>query len=258
MMNQDGILELVLLGQSGDETAVEQLMFHAYTPVNYLCRKLLRNAQAAQEQTREVLQILARKLDTLQDPVLFEKWICRITAARCMQVLPQLRWETEVEEPVQEELPITGQALDEVQTADAVQKMVDSLPDDPRVCILLYCCGGLNSKSISQIAGYSVAAVHAYLNRGHTMLQEQLEHYQNEGTEFSGITSLAGILRAAMYRQQEDENALPMIYGILGREIPVPPDPGKKLVRLLSSILAVLILGILATGGFLLMKILGS
>lgn len=255
-MNQETLMELVLLSQSGDPDALEQLMRQTYHPISYLCRKLLRNDQAAQEQTREILRILSEKIGTLQDPALFEKWICRITSARCMQVLPQLRWASEVDAPLQEELPIAGESLDEQQTMSAVEKMVDMLPDDPRTCILLLCCGGLNTKTISQIAGYTPDAVRENLNHGQAMLQEQLEHYLQQGTQFSGITSLADILHNAMYQvrtQEEDITAL--VYAVLGKEIPVPPDPEKRIIRILAIVLILLFLAVVGLCGFLFLKI---
>lgn len=258
-MNQETLLDLVLLSQSGDPDALEQLMLYSYHPVSYLCRKLLHNEEAAREQTREVLQILATKLHTLQNPELFEKWICRITAARCVQMLPQLRWASEVEAPRQEELPIAGESLDAQQTMSAVEEMVDMLPDDPRTCILLLCCGGLNPKAIAQTAGYTPDAVRNHLNQGQAQLQEQLDHYLQLGTQFSGITSLADILHTAMYQTRTPESdVIPLVYGILGKEVPVPPDPEKQAIRILSIVLAVLFLMVLALCGVLFLRIKAS
>lgn len=254
-MNQDNLSELVVLAQSGNTDALEQLMLRAHTPVSFLCRKLLLNARAAGEQTREVLKIVATKLNTLQDPEQFESWILRITCARCVQILPQLRWGVTADaDTAPESLPdIAGQELDAQQTIDAVARMVDTLPEDPRVCILLYCCGGLHSKSISQVASYSVDAVHTNLAKAQSLLQEQLESFMDQGTQFAGITSLAEILKNAMYHS--DEDPIPMVYGILGKEIPVPPDPEKQLIRILSVILAILLVAVLIVCGILVLRL---
>jgi len=257
-MNQEITAELVLQCQAGDVDAMEQLLFLAYTPVSYLCSKILQEENAALEQTREILQIIAGKLNTLKEPELFEKWMCRITAARCTQQLPQLRWGSDQTVPVRRKhLDIAGKDLDEAQTADAVQQMVDNLPEDPRLCILLYCCSGMNSGAIGQLAGYSVDAVHDNLAKGQALIQQQLEEYMEQGTTFSGITSLAALMHTAMYQPREDENALPMIYGILGKEMPVPPDPGKWVVRLLGTIAAILFIVFLGLCGIFATKLLG-
>ena len=257
-MNQEITADLVWKCQSGDMDAMEQLLFHAYTPVSYLCGKILQDESAAQEQTREILQIISGKLNTLSDPELFEKWICRITAARCVQKLPQLRWGSDqTMSAARNPLNIAGESLDEAQTADAVQQMVDVLPEDPRLCILLYCCANMSAKAIGQLAGYSTDTVHNNLIQGQQLIQEQLEDYLDQGTSFSGITSLEALLHAAMYQPREDENALPMIYDILGKELPVPPDPGKWVVRILGIITGLLTVVFLGLCGVLAMKLMG-
>lgn len=242
-MNQEELFELVLRAQSEDADAMEQLLLWTYTPVSWLCRKLLQDRQAAEEQTQSILNTIYRKLNTLQDPQQYDAWFCRITAARCAQILPQLRWGSTARtaEVQQEPADLAGKELTEAETVQAVAGMVDSLPDDERICILLYCCAGMNSRSIAQAAGYTPEGVKLNLAKGQEQLQRKLNEYQQLGTTFSGITTLQEILRTAMYQSAEGEDPIPMVYGILGKEIPVPPDPEKQLKRILGIIAAVLL-----------------
>lgn len=250
--------ELAVMSQSGDTDALEQLMFQSYTPVYYLSRKLLQNDNAAKTITREVMQILANKLNTLQEPELFEKWLLRITSARCMQALPQVhRSAAEADEDQSALMTFLGRELNEEESIRAIDQMVSNLPDDPRICILLYCCGGLHSKSIAQIAGYSQEDVRRHLANGQMLLQEQLEEAQRAGTQFSGITSLTDILYCAMYRNKDDQAAMPIVYGILGKPMPVSPDPLKWVIRFLGILLALLLIGNLIAGGILILKMTG-
>lgn len=253
-MNQEAIMELVVSSQAGDAQALEQLLLHAYTPVSYLCRKLIQDEQAAQEQTREILWIVGEKLSALENPEEFESWILRIAAARCMQELKQLRRAGAIAEPERPKLSISGKTLNEEETADAIEKMVDMLPEAIRICIYLCCCGGMNSRAVSQVTGYSVDAVRAYLNQGYAVLQKMLEKYEQRGTQFSGIGSVAEILRIAMYKTAEDNGALVMVYGILGKKIPVPPEPGRWIVRVLAILVAILLAADLVLGGMLVVK----
>ena len=90
-MNQEELYELVQQAQAGSADAREQLLLWTYTPVSWLCRKLLLDQQAAEEQAQGILKTIYYKLNTLQDPRQYDAWFCRITAARCAQILPQLR-----------------------------------------------------------------------------------------------------------------------------------------------------------------------
>lgn len=238
-MNNQERYELVLRAQAGNADAMEQLLLWTYTPLLWLCRKLLQDQKHAEEQTESILNTIYTKLDTLQDPEQYEAWFCRIAAARCTQILPQLRWGTTARsaDTAPEGPNIDGKALTEEETIQAVSAMVDKLPEDTRVCILLYCCAGIHSKTISSMAGYSVESVRNHLGQGQILLQEMLNAQEKTGTTFRGITTLQDILRAAMYQIPEGCDPIPMVYGILGKEI---PDPEKALRRVLKIVIAVL------------------
>lgn len=247
-MNQEALVELVTYAQAGDANAMEQLLFWAYTPVSFLCQKLLKDSYIAQEHTREILTAISHKLHTLQSPAMIEKWVVRITAARCIQVQRKNRWMEEAESP-EEELPIIGEELDEMQTVDAVQKMVDMLPGKARTCMTLHCCCEMNSSSIAQLTGYTVEDVRQNMGVAQSFILEQLQKYQDLGTQFYPITSLTDVLQSGM-RHEREEEAMAVVYGVLGKEMPKPVDPdrGKKiLLWILIVILALVIvlLGVL-------------
>lgn len=243
-MNQESLAELVIAAQAGDDDALEQLLLWAYTPVSFLCKKLLKDDEIAQTQISEILQIMAHKLHSLQMPNMFEKWTQRLTAARCMQIHQQNRWMEEEQEDL--ELSIAGEELDEMQTVDAVQKMVDMLPEKPRICMTLLCCCDMHSADIAKLTGYPVEEVKERMGEAQNFVLEQLQKYQEQGTQFYPITSLTDVLQSGM-RHEHPIEAMKTVYGILGKEIPVPPDPnrGKKnLLIVLIVVLVVLNLGL--------------
>lgn len=246
-MNPEILVELASAAQMGDINALEQLLLWAYTPVSFLCQKLLKDEQIVQEQTYEILRFAAQKLHTIQNPAMFEKWIIRITSARCIQIQERNGWDNsgEIEEAV---LPIAGEELDEMQTVDAVQKMVDMLPVKPRTCMTLLCCCEMHSSDIAQLTGYSVEEVKQSMASAQNFVLEQLAQYQEQGTQFYPITSLTDVLQSGMRYEREDE-AIAVVYGILGKKIPKPEDPNRKKKILLWVAIVVLILVNLALGG---------
>lgn len=256
-MTNEALSELVLRSQSGDKDALEQLLFWAHTPVSYLCRKILQNQERANALTEEVLRIVTKGCSTLHDPNQFEAWLCRITAAKCVQILPELRWDLTSHKDTPDTEDVAGKSLNQQETIQAIAALVDTLPEDPRVCILLYCCAKMHSNTIAQVAGYTQDTVRTNLHLGQTLLQEGLEKLQEQGTEFSGITSLQDILHTAMHSNEDPETALPLVYGILGKELPQPPDPTKWIVRILTAIFLVLLIICLGLGGILALKLLG-
>lgn len=249
-MNSEQFADLVWKSQTGDEEALEQVLLHAYTPVSYLTNKILQNEQTASQVAREVLEIISSKLNSLTDPSQFDKWICRITAARCIQAMPLFQAGSTESAPWQEDLP-DGETLTEEQSAQAIQSMVDSLPKNQRLCILLLCCGGLSVSAISQLTGFSHSTVTEYITKGQNTIQQHLWTLQDRNIQFTGLSSLTGILRIAMHHQDEESDPIPLVYGVLGKEVPVPPDPEKRIIRILTAVLICLLLAIAVTGSIL-------
>lgn len=251
-MNQDTLIQLVTAAQAGDQEALEQLLLHAYAPVSFLCRKLLREQTEAQEQTLEILQAISQNLGTLPGPELYEKWVLRLAATRCVQI-QQERTGEETEEaeekaPASEEpLPIAGKKLDEEQTVETVQQLMQRLPEKPRTCMILLCCCDMSSNAISQLTGYPVEEVKEHMAEAQSFVLEQLQKYQEQDTEFYPITSLTQILQSGMFTARE-EDAYPAVYRVLGKKLPDPNRGKKRLLLVLIVLLVIfnLVLGVLS------------
>ncbi len=257
-MHWEQVTQLVHSSQMGDEAAMEELLLRSYGPVFYLASKILQDGDCARQVTLEVLEIISGKLDSLSEPEQFQKWMCRITAARCMQAIPLFqkpgtppaaRWQEELTD---------GAFLDEQQTAHMIQDMADTLPQNQRLCILLLGCGGLTIPAIAQVTGFSEGTVTEHLQRAQDTIQHYLWELEARNIQFSGLSSLTGILRIAMFRHDRREEALPVVCGILGKAVPVPPDPEQRIIRLLSLLLGLLTAGVMAASCALIWKLAAS
>lgn len=207
--------------RAGDPEAMEQLLLQAHTPISHVAGKLLQNRSAADAITREVLALMTAQLDVLEDLQDCERWIRRVTAARCLPVMRKLRREgSELDAP--ESVQIPRQVLDEVQTALAVQQMADLLPEQPRLCLLLYCCGGMEVEDVARLTGTTEAAVLDNLARAQDNINKQLRKFHKMGIRFAKVTSLPELLQTAMYRSADPEAAAVMVDGILGKSVPAP------------------------------------
>jgi DNA-directed RNA polymerase specialized sigma24 family protein len=256
-MDHEFFSDLVWKSQLGDADALEQLLLAAYTPVTYLTGRLLENPQTARQVTREVLETISVKLNTLNDTDHFDKWMCKMTAARCVQAMPlhavsgdeacASDWDAQFSD---------GQILTEQESAQLIQQLVDILPERQRLCILLLCCGELGIHSIAQVTGFSCDTVKDSITKGQNAVQNCLWKLQERNIQLTGLTSLSGILRVAMYQKPEHQDPIPLVYDVLGKEIPVPPDPQKIIIRILTTLLLMLVAGILVCSGILAIKLL--
>lgn len=257
-MNQEQFTELVLQSQEGDSAAMEELLLEAHTPVAYLTNKILQNPKAAQLVTHEVLSSVFSNLSSLQDPDKFEQWLCRITAARCIQASPPLhRNFAELDDPVYWENDIAdGTALNEEASAAAIQDMVDNLPESQRLCLLLLSCGELGISAIAQLTGFSEGSIKQNIKQAQKAIQQHLWELDARGVQFTGISSLTGILHDAMYQNPDNQAARIMVYDILGKKLPVPLS--VWVVRLLVVVVVLLLLAVLGLAGLIFVRMAGS
>lgn len=241
-MNPKVFADLAAKAQTGDQKAMSALLRLAHTPVSFQCRKLLRDDQAAETMTRGILSAVPKTLGTLKDPAEFENWICRVTASRCMLALSEQPPE---EEAVPADLPeLSEKDLDEEQTVQLVQTLVDRLPSAPRICLLLYSCAGLKLKGISQLTGFPESAVLDHLNYAQKAINQQLRKYHRMGVHFTPIPALSSLVRSAMYGSQDTRAADAMVDSIL------PPKTAPARRR--SSVKKPLLIAIIVTAVLLL------
>ena len=250
-MNPEVFVQLAEKAQAGDRKAMVALLKVAHTPVFFQCRKLLRDDRAAEEMTRGILSAIPKTIGTLKNPADFEKWICRVTASRCMLALEQQPSEEVPETTVLPDPPAAE--MNEAQTAQLVQQLVDRLPRDPRVCLLLYSCAGLKLKGISQLTGFPESTVLEYLNQAQSSINQQLRGYRKRGIRFTPIPALSSLLRTAMYASRNTRAAAAMISTILPKKEPAPRKrpPVKKSQMIALIAVSVLLLVLLATIFFL-------
>lgn len=257
-MNQEQFTDLVLQSQEGDTAAMEELLLLSHTPVSYLTKKILQNTKNAQQVTFSVLQSVFSNLSSLQEPDKFEQWLCRITAARCIQASPLLHrnfaesdaspfWDDGLED---------GVTLNEKESAAAIQNMVDHLPESQRLCLLLLSCGELGISAIAQLTGFSEGSIKQNIKQGQNAIQQHLWELDMRGIQFTGISSLTDILHDAMYLDPEAENAKAMVYDILGKKLPV--SVSVWIVRLLTVVVILLLLAALGLAAVIAVKTFGS
>lgn len=249
-MNSKRFAELASQAQAGDKASLEQLLLLAYTPVSYQCRKLLQNNQAAEAMTKEVLKRIPSRLNTLNNPELFENWLSNLTAKHCMQ---ELRQPPAEKNAPPKKLHVPGEQLDERETAMVVDQIVDALPDDLRICITLYCCK-IPVNAITRLTGFAESAVTAHLSRAQALINGQLQKLSQRGIRFAAVASLPELLQIAMYTPKNPKAASAMVNSILGKRaaaVPVPKQQKKKTVPALKiavavvSVLLVLMLGLI-------------
>ncbi|MBN2002391.1 MAG: RNA polymerase sigma factor [Anaerolineae bacterium] len=146
---------------------------------------VLRHREEAEEATQETFLDLLRALPNydIHGPARFETWLYRVTVNRCKMHLrhktpPSTEWE-ELEESL-ERLPANHTERPETivakrESAVALWKAVDALPEDHRMAVLLRYQQELSYDEISQVLGVKVGTVKSRLYNAHCKLKQWLE-----------------------------------------------------------------------------------
>ena len=215
-MNKDSLREYIFAAQRGDRKALVELLTYSWGIVHYQCGKLLPSRQSAEKMTTVVLKTVAEKLDSLQEPERFYNWMGHLTAMRCMRVRATLLENGQADASEDKKsFSFPGMDLNKAETAQVAVMLADMLEDRQRLNLYLYSLSGLSAKAISQLTGYTEAAIQADLQDAQTAIQKQMHYYASQGVHFTQAESLPALLRTDMLLHQDPERAAQVVYEML-------------------------------------------
>ena len=229
-MNKDSLREYIFAAQRGDRQALVELLTYSWGIVHYQCGKLLPSRQSAEKMTTVVLKTVAEKLDSLQEPERFYNWMGHLTAMRCMRVRATLLENGQADAAEDKKsFSFPGMDLNKAETAQVAVMLADMLEDRQRLNLYLYSLSGLSAKAISQLTGYTEAAIQADLQDAQTAIQKQMQHYAAQGVHFTQAESLPALLRTDMLLHQDPERAAQVVYEMLpSLTLPAAKRPAAK------------------------------
>lgn len=229
-MNKDSLREYIFAAQRGDRKALVELLTYSWGIVHYQCGKLLPSRQSAEKMTTVVLKTVAEKLDSLQEPERFYNWMGHLTAIRCMRVRATLLENGQADAAEDKKsFSFPGMDLNKAETAQVAVMLADMLEDRQRLNLYLYSLSGLSAKAISQLTGYTEAAIQADLQDAQTAIQKQMHYYASQGVHFTQAESLPALLRTDMLLHQDPERAAQVVYEMLpSLTLPAAKRPAAK------------------------------
>lgn len=232
-MNKDSLREYIFAAQRGDRQALVELLTYSWGIVHYQCGKLLPSRQSAEKMTTVVLKTVAEKLDSLQEPERFYNWMGHLTAMRCMRVRATLLENGQADAAEDKKsFSFPGMDLNKAETAQVAVMLADMLEDRQRLNLYLYSLSGLSAKAISQLTGYTEAAIQADLQDAQTAIQKQMQYYASQGVHFTQAESLPALLRTDMLLHQDPERATQVVYEMLpSLTLPAAKRPAAKATK---------------------------
>ena len=193
MKNEDvALIERIL---AGDETAFESLMRKYRKQVHAQALRQINDFQIAEDIVQETFVQVYQRLETLEDPKLFPKWLYVIVDRRCIAWLRKNRLQTQpLEETDISEIETEAYsryvAAEHARTTaeaqrDLVKKLLAKLKESDREVITLHYFEEMTSSEIGTFLGVSENTVKSRIRRA----RQQLKKYEFMIQEALDITT---------------------------------------------------------------------
>lgn len=163
---------------SGDHQAFARLVEAYQTQVYNLAYRMLGNAQDAEDAAQETFLRAYSRLKSYDLERPFGSWLLAIAAHHCidrlrrrrfpslsLDDLPPWRW-------LPADIPDPEESVLRQDRADQIQRLLDQLPADYRLAIVLRYWHDLSYREIAQATGSTESAVKSRLHRARRMLME--------------------------------------------------------------------------------------
>jgi RNA polymerase sigma-70 factor (ECF subfamily) len=176
---------------AGDRTAFAKLVDHYQRPVYNFTYRMLGNRGDAEDATQEVFLRAYRALGTYDRKRPFSTWLLSIAAHYCidrlrrrrnrevsLDGLPTWRW-------VPAEAVDPQRAAERSDEGDRVRRLLDDLPEDYRLVVVLRYWHDLGYAEIASVIGESESAVKSRLHRARRRLGASLEESERAASRDS-------------------------------------------------------------------------
>jgi RNA polymerase sigma-70 factor (ECF subfamily) len=168
-----GLEDALARSAQGDQLAFAEIVSRHQAMVFSLACHFLRDRSVAEELAQEVFLNLHQNLSAIQSPAHLTFWLRKVTAHRCIdqtrrqKVRPQVSLEDVPE-------PSTPPDEDDLLLSEMLRRVVDTLPEKPRMVVILRYQEDLDPTEIAQVLGMPVNTVKSHLRRSLAMLREKL------------------------------------------------------------------------------------
>ncbi|MBO4289902.1 MAG: sigma-70 family RNA polymerase sigma factor, partial [Lachnospiraceae bacterium] len=186
---------------AGDQAALTDLYNRTYNAVYNTIRFMVKDEDAALDILQDSYIKAFDSLGQLQEASKFEAWVKRIAHNKAIDYLRQAKPVTfsslsdedsdeapQFEDDRPENLPEV--VIDRQETTRLINGILDSLPEEQRVCISLFYYDQLSVKEIAAELGITEATVKSRLLYGRKKVETQVRDLEKRGTKLYGLAPI--------------------------------------------------------------------
>jgi len=192
--------QLVSKAASGDQFAWSDLYNETFRGAYFVAKKVSGNEDDAVELVHDAFITAFEKLNQLEDKTKFQSWFNMIVANKCRDYLrknkPLLFSEIAADDgslPEWADDRDYGQpevTFDKDETVRLVAEIIDSLPEDQKLCTILYYWDEQSVAQIAEALEVSEGTVKSRLNYARKKVTDKVEELEKKGVKLYGIAPL--------------------------------------------------------------------
>lgn len=220
---------LIHKAQKGNQAAITELYNRTYSQGFSVALQMVKNEEDAMDVLQNAYISAFNNLHTIREPEKFKNWFNCIVANKCRDFLRKHKEvvfsEMEVEEDISFEETLESdliefspeQSVDYSETKKLLNEILQALPQEQKLCVLMYYYNELSVKEIAEALGCSENTVKSRLNYARKRIKEDVKALEKTGTKLYNIAPIPFIVW--ILRGGESEAEIKGVYFQLSRLI---------------------------------------
>lgn len=195
-MEAEKISILVEAAQKGDKNAFEELYFATNNLGYFLAYNITHDEEAAKDILQDSYINAFTNIKSLKSSESFQKWFNIIVVNGSKNYIVKnkpglfLEYDKHIDAEFEDEMMsddfIPEKALDNKEVQNMLKEIIDNLPDDQRLCILMYYYQQIDVKGISKQLGIAEGTVRSRLYYGRQYIKKRVEALEKGGIKLYG------------------------------------------------------------------------
>ncbi len=198
------MIKNVIKAIDGDQEAISELYYATYPKLRAVAVSILKNEDDAEDIVQDSYIKAFSSLHQLDNAKRFEPWLCRIVSNKCKDYLKKNKpvlFSTQNEDDDSE--PIEWSIEDESKeynpedvlissdTRKQIMELLDSLPDEQRICLVYYVVQDMKISEIAELLEVSESTVKSRINYAKSKMQSKINDLEKKGVKLRGFAGFA-------------------------------------------------------------------
>lgn len=198
------IINNVIRAMDGDQEAINELYYATYPKLRAVAVSILKNEYDADDIVQDSYIKAFSSLHQLDNAKNFEPWLCRILSNKCKDYLKKNKpilfstknneedsepFEWSIEDESKEYNP--EEVLISTDTRNQIMDLLDSLPDEQRICFISYVVEGMKISEIAELFDIPESTVKSRINYAKSKMQIKINEMEKKGVKIRGFAGFA-------------------------------------------------------------------